>query len=59
MLSELAQVTAEVKSAVLKSLKVPVAVNCWVCPSSIEALIGVTVMSVNVGVDVVTSNCLV
>jgi hypothetical protein len=36
---ELTQVAVEVKSAVLESLKVPVAVNCWVCPSSIEALI--------------------
>ncbi len=54
VLSELAQVTAEVKLAVLKSLKVPVAVNCWVCPSSIEAAVGVTAMEVKVGGGVVT-----
>ncbi len=54
VVSELTQVAVEVKSAVLESLKVPVAVNCWVCPSSIETLVGVTAMEVKVGGGVVT-----
>jgi hypothetical protein len=36
-----AHVTAFVKSCLLPLLKVPSAVNCWVCPTSIDALPGV------------------
>lgn len=38
-----------VRLAVLPSLKVPVAENCRVCPSSIEALRGATEMAVKLG----------
>ena len=46
---ELDQVAVAVKSLVVLSLNVPVAVNCWVCPSSMEPLPGATEMEVNVG----------
>ena len=46
---ELAHVAVDVRSAVLSSSKWPVAVNCCVCPSSIDALAGVTEMDDNVG----------
>src|SRR5947209_1454029 len=36
------QVTRFVTSLLLESLKVPVAVNCWVCPTVRELLAGVT-----------------
>jgi hypothetical protein len=36
------QVTDEVRSCVLPSPYVPVAVNCWVVPNAIEALVGLT-----------------
>jgi len=55
VLSELTQVAVEVRSTVLESLKVPVAVNCWICPSSIETVVGVTAMEVKVGGGVVRS----
>ena len=47
--SVLDQVAVVVTSLVVLSLNVPIAVNCWVCPSSIEGLPGVTEMDVNVG----------
>ena len=46
---ELVHVAVAVRSAALPSLKVPVAVNCCVCPSSMEALTGATEMEVKVG----------
>ena len=46
---ELTQVTVEVMSAVLASLKVLVAVNCRVSPFTIEVLTGVAEIEVNVG----------
>ena len=36
------QVAEFVKSCALPSVKVPVAVNCWVCPLAINGLAGVT-----------------
>ena len=45
----LAQVALEVRSSVLASLKVPVAVNCWTDPSWIDALVGFTEIDVNNG----------
>ena len=47
--AELAQVALDVRSAVLLSLKVPVAVNCCVAPSWMEALTGVTEMDWRTG----------
>ena len=38
-----------VKSLVLPSSKVPVAVICWVCPSMSEAEVGATASEVSVG----------
>lgn len=48
------QVAVEVKSWVLLSLKVAVALNCWVAPAAIEAEAGVTVMDFNVTAAAVT-----
>ena len=39
-----AQVTLPVRFAVLASLYVPVALNCWLRPAAIEGLAGVTAM---------------
>ena len=44
-----AQVTAPVRSPVLLSLKVPVAVNCWVWVGFSWAAAGLTAMEVSVG----------
>src|ERR1035441_1094319 len=44
-----AQVTEAVRSCVLLSLKVPVAVNCRVAPLAIEGLAGVTAIDCSVG----------
>src|SRR5579859_1869705 len=41
-------VTVPETFAVLPSEKVPVATNCWVCPTRIEAVVGVTLMDRNV-----------
>ncbi len=46
---ELDHAAVVVRIAVLPSLKVPVAVNCCVWPSSMEALRGATEMKVKVG----------
>jgi len=43
--SEELQWTVAVTSCVLLSLKVPVAVNCWVVPDGMEAVAGATVMA--------------
>lgn len=40
------QVAAPVRSCVLLSLYVPVAVNCWVLPASMDGLTGLTAMLV-------------
>ncbi len=44
------QVTELVRSPVLPSVNVPVAMNCCVVPSGIERLLGVTLMEASVGV---------
>jgi hypothetical protein len=44
----LAQVTVEVTSPVVPSLKVPVAVNCWVAPMASVAVAGVAATDVSV-----------
>lgn len=48
------QVTELVRSVVLESLKIPVAFNCRVAPTSIDALVGVTLIVCNVGDDTVS-----
>jgi hypothetical protein len=48
------QVTLEVKFWTVLLLNVPVAVNCSVCPTAIEAVEGVTAMDVNVAGAAVT-----
>ena len=52
-LSEL-HCTADVKSSVLPSVRVPVAMNCCVVPSGMEARAGVTAMDTRVGEVTVT-----
>src|SRR5437667_1903800 len=42
------QVTWVVRSCVVLSLKVPVAVNCWVVPIGIPGVVGVTVIEARV-----------
>ena len=42
------QMTLEVKFWTVLLLNVPVAVNCCVCPTAMEAVEGVTAMDVNV-----------
>src|ERR1700733_7231650 len=42
------QVTVDVKFCVVPSLKVPVAVNCWVAPLAIEGFAGVTAIDCSV-----------
>ncbi len=42
------QLTDAVMACVLPSVKVPVAVNCWVLPAGMEALAGATVMETSV-----------
>jgi hypothetical protein len=54
MLDEL-QTTCVVKSWVLASEKVPVAVNCWVVPLAMLGLVGVTAMDWRVAVVTVRS----
>ena len=49
--------TEPVRSCVLLSDNVPVAVNCWVCPRTTVGLAGVTAMDISVGA--VTVNCAV
>ena len=44
-----AHVAAVVRFWVLPSVKVPVAVNCWVTPTAIEGFVGVTAIDDNVG----------
>lgn len=51
--SDEAQVTRLVRSAVVPSGKVPVAVNCWVVPATAVALAGVT--TIKVGARTVTA----
>ena len=43
-----AQVAVEVRFCVCKSVKVPVAVNCWVLPNAIEGVAGVTAIDTSV-----------
>jgi hypothetical protein len=42
------QLTVLVRSCVLLSLNVPVAVNCWVVPLAIDGLLGATAIETNV-----------
>ena len=48
-------VAEAVKSCVLPSVKVPVAVNCWVVPSAIESACGVTAIDTSAAVVTVTT----
>jgi hypothetical protein len=47
------QVAVPVRSCVLLSLYVPVAVNCWVLPTSTDGLTGLTAMLVKTAVPTV------
>jgi len=49
------QVIESVRSCVVRSLKVPIAVNCWVVPSGIEAFVGVTASEVRTADETVSS----
>ena len=51
--ASVAQVTVEVKSCVLPSVKVPVAVNCWLVPRAMEGLAGETAMEVSAAAEIV------
>lgn len=42
------QITELVRSCVLESEKVPIAVNCWVVPFAIDGLVGVTAIETKV-----------
>src|SRR6185369_1385086 len=53
--SDDAHVTEVVRSWVLPSLKVPVAVNCWVPATLIEGFAGVTAIDCNAGGGVTVS----
>jgi hypothetical protein len=48
------QLAALVRSCVLPSLYVPVAENCWLVPSGIEALAGVMETEISIGAVTVT-----
>jgi hypothetical protein len=48
------QVTELLTSCVVKSLKVAVAVNCWVAPAATDGLIGVTVIEETTALVTVT-----
>jgi len=52
-----AHTTDAVRSCVLLSENVPVAVNCWVCPTTTVGFAGVTAMDTSAGA--VTVNCAV
>jgi hypothetical protein len=43
-----AQVAFEVRFSVCRSVKVPVAVNCWVVPNAIDGVAGVTAIDTSV-----------
>ena len=45
-----------VRSCVLPSEKVPVAVNCWIVPREMEGLAGLTLMEVNTAAPTVKSS---
>ena len=49
------QVAVPVRSCVLLSLYVPVAVNCWALPTSMDGLTGLTAMLVNTAVLTVST----
>jgi hypothetical protein len=49
------QVTEEVRSLVLPSVYVPVAVICWVLPAGIDTFAGVTEMDCNTGPVVIVN----
>ena len=57
MLDEL-QVTVPVRSLVLLSLYVPVAVNCWVLPDAIVGVAGVTAIEMSAATPVPLSETL-
>lgn len=48
-------VTELVMFCVLASVKVPVAVNCWVAPFTIAGFAGVTAMEVSVAAEIVST----
>lgn len=47
--SEEIQVTDDVKSCVVLSVKVPMAMNCWVCPRARLWFVGVTAIDCRTG----------